>query len=254
MLHHELIPGTDRGTIVFIHGNSISSRVFDPQFTGNPWPWSRLRIDLPGHGNSPHRQEPDAYSLAAHRNAIRDTLAAVDDDFILVGCSLGGHLAIEVAPELRNLRGLLVHGSPPLGQPLNPNEAFLPSPELAKLFSPIANPDEIAKMFRHLCPNAIGHHHLTADFLRADPGVRESLAAEMATGAPLDEVAILRQLAVPKLVITTADDPFTNNDYILSLDIGLVIVALSEGGHYPSVTCPAEFTAQIQKFAQRVFT
>ena len=54
---------------------------------------------------------------------------------ILVGHSLGGHLAIEIAEKIDNLKGLIIIGTPPVKKPMNLEEAFLPIQEIQTFFT-----------------------------------------------------------------------------------------------------------------------
>jgi pimeloyl-ACP methyl ester carboxylesterase len=122
--------------VVLIHGNSSSSRVFSRQLDGRLGERFRLiAVDLPGHGESEDAKDPSAYSLPGHARAVR----AVVDAFGLheawfVGWSLGGHVALEMAPDLPQARGLLIFGAPPLTSGEAISEAFLPNPAMKFIF------------------------------------------------------------------------------------------------------------------------
>src|SRR5271155_2608648 len=85
---------------VLIHGNSSSSRAFSRQLDGPVGKRLRLvAVDLPGHGASDDAKDPSAYSLPGHARAVRSVVETLGlDDARLVGWSLGGHIALEMAP------------------------------------------------------------------------------------------------------------------------------------------------------------
>src|ERR1700733_10282688 len=95
--------------MVLIHGNSSSSRVFLRQLDGPLGRRFRLiAVDLPGHGESEDAREPSAYSLPGHARAVRAVVEALGIyEAHFVGWSLGGHVALEMAPDLRAARGFL---------------------------------------------------------------------------------------------------------------------------------------------------
>jgi pimeloyl-ACP methyl ester carboxylesterase len=102
---------------VLIHGNSSSSRAFSRQLDGPLGERFRLvAIDLPGYGASDNARDPSAYSLPGHARAVRVAVDALGlDDARFVGWSLGGHVALEMAPDLPRARGFLIFGTPPVG-------------------------------------------------------------------------------------------------------------------------------------------
>ena len=118
--------------VVFIHGNSSSSRAFSRQLEGPLGRRLRLvAVDLPGHGKSADAKDRGAYSLPGHARAVRAVVEALGiDEAHFVGWSLGGHIALEMAPDLRKPRGFVIFGTPPLTSGEAMSEAFLPNPAM----------------------------------------------------------------------------------------------------------------------------
>src|SRR6202167_1241333 len=102
--------------VVLIHGNSSSSSVFARQLEGPLGERFRLiAVDLPGHGRSDDAKDPSAYSLPGYARAVRTVLDALGIEAAhFVGWSLGGHVALEMAPDLRNPPRVVIFGTPPL--------------------------------------------------------------------------------------------------------------------------------------------
>ena len=119
---------------ILIHGNSSSSSVFARQLEGSLGARRRLiALDLPGHGASDDNLA--AYSLRGYARAVRALIDALGvEDAHILGWSLGGHIALELAPDLPRARGFVISGTPPLGFPPAMEEAFLPSPAMAFSF------------------------------------------------------------------------------------------------------------------------
>ena len=133
---YKIKKGQVKGTIVFIHGNSSSSFVFDEVLKCKSIPQTKIAVELPGHGiNTNLGHEVKDFSIEVYRAKLIDLLSRIDDDVLLVGNSLGGHLVIEVAQEVNRLKGLVIFGTPPLKKPLNLEEAFLPVDALQTFFT-----------------------------------------------------------------------------------------------------------------------
>jgi pimeloyl-ACP methyl ester carboxylesterase len=104
-LHHEL--AGEGQAVVFLHPGIADSRVWDPQWTSFD-AYQRVRLDLRGFGRSPVGSLPLTHAL--------DVARLLDDLDVsraaLVGCSLGGRIALELAvarPDL--VRALVLVGA-----------------------------------------------------------------------------------------------------------------------------------------------
>ncbi|MEV6899323.1 alpha/beta fold hydrolase [Amycolatopsis sp. NPDC051372] len=123
--------------VVFVHGNSSSSaawaRVLDGAFGQR---FRVLALDLPGHGESARAKDPAAYSIPGYARVVADFAeAAGAGDAVLVGWSLGGHIALSASTRLPGVRGIVVHGTPPVASPADLATAFLPNPAVATGFT-----------------------------------------------------------------------------------------------------------------------
>jgi 3-oxoadipate enol-lactonase len=90
--------------VVFIHPGIADSRVWDPQWASFAPPFSLVRCDLPGFGRTP--VEDTTLRFAAEVAALLDSLGLAGA--ALVGCSLGGRIALELAVARPELVGALV--------------------------------------------------------------------------------------------------------------------------------------------------
>jgi pimeloyl-ACP methyl ester carboxylesterase len=127
----------DGPAVVLIHGNSSSSRIFSRQLDGPLGRRFRLvAIDLPGHGLSEDARDPCAYSLPGHGRAVKavvDALGLTNAHF--VGWSLGGHVLLEMAPDLPEASGFVILGTPPISSRSRRDGAFLPHPTMGVIFN-----------------------------------------------------------------------------------------------------------------------
>ena len=73
-----------------------------------------IAVDLPGHGDSPCPDDPDAFTRDAALADIDEILETLDAPAVLVGHSLGGYLALAHAPTRPNIaRGIVVLNTGP---------------------------------------------------------------------------------------------------------------------------------------------
>lgn len=123
-------PKNDNPTLLLLHGNASSSKQFrhiidSPTINKG---WRIVTFDLPGHGCSSNA--PDVKTTYCHRGyadlAIRVLQHLNVESVVIVGWSLGGHIAIEMLPCLAHndpsmveeaprisVKGLMLIGIPP---------------------------------------------------------------------------------------------------------------------------------------------
>jgi len=235
--------GKREETIVFIHGNSSSSRVFNKIFTENELPFNLISFDLPGHGKSPHNNE---YSFEIFKGASLDLIRNIERDVLLIGHSLGGHLALEIAQEIPNLKGLVISGAPPFEKPMVLNEVFLPNPNIDTLFSENPSEDDIKKLLNSIVKNKTAIPIIKDDLLLTDSKVRSALAVDLSKEETfLDEKAIFLSLPVKKFIIHGEDDSLINLNYLHKLkhesNNSFDILMIKDCGHYPTIEQPEKF-------------
>lgn len=257
-MKYSIIKGKNKGTIVFIHGNSSSSNVFKKVLESDKISFTKIAIDLPGHGSSLDGYTIDEdFSIASYCNKLIAFLTQIDDDILLVGHSLGGHLAIEIVNKLLRLKGLIIFGTPPLKKPINFEEAFLPLPAMQTFFT--ENPTEIeieeaANVTVYRKENA---PKIIKDFKQANPTVRKALAVDLKKNRLSDQVQIFTKLKIPRYIIIGRQDPIVNLHYLEAIKNkcsgSCEIIYFDECGHYPSLEKPAEFTNTIKNIANNIF-
>jgi pimeloyl-ACP methyl ester carboxylesterase len=108
--------GTDGPRVVFVHGLFGQGRNWTTIAKGIAGGHRVTLLDLPNHGHSPWTERVDYEDMA---ETVADELAALDEPVTLVGHSMGGKVAMQLAlrrPEL--LRALAVVDIAPVEYPL----------------------------------------------------------------------------------------------------------------------------------------
>jgi pimeloyl-ACP methyl ester carboxylesterase len=244
--------------VVLIHGNSSSSRVFSRQLNGSLGQRFRLiAVDLPGHGASDDAKDPSAYSLPGHARAVRAVLDALAiDEAHFVGWSLGGHVALEMAPDLRAPRGFVIFGTPPLASGEAMSEAFLPNPAMRVTFRESVDSIEasayVAAFFRPGFANI--PKFFLDDVLRTDGRARSNLGASVQRGEARDECVVARDLKVPLAVLHGGDEQLVNGRYFGSVLMPtlwrVAVQMIPYAGHTPQWETPEAFDALIEAFVK----
>jgi pimeloyl-ACP methyl ester carboxylesterase len=228
--------GTGR-TVVLVHGNSASSAVWQGLLDG---PLGRrfrcLAVDLPGHGASPRGTD---YSVAGHAAAVAAFMAAAQaEDAVLVGWSLGGHVALEATAQLPQVPGLVLFGTPPVASAEAMARGFLPNPAMGVGFQgEVTVEDALRYGTAMLAPGSpVSPEVFVSEILATDPAARTGLAASVAEGRVVDEVELVGTLGRPLLVLHGGEDQLVSLDYLRS--IGLDVDVLPGVGHAIPVEAP----------------
>lgn len=256
-MKYNIVKGKDKGSIVFIHGNSSSSSVFSEVLNSELIRQTKIAIDLPGHGKSVNEyKNEDDFLINSYREKLIKLINTLDDNILLVGHSLGGHIAIEIAPQINKLKGILIFGTPPLKKPLNLEEAFLFSPKLQTFFTENISEIEAKEavevtLFNKQCAAVI-----IDDFKKTNPKVRKAIANDIAENRYLNQLKIFTDLTIPKYIIAGIHDPSVNLDYIKEVarkSYSCELIIFKNCGHYPSLEKPKKFNKTLERITKEVF-
>lgn len=124
--------------VLFIHGNSASSKAFSKQFVSPLIDKYRLiALDLLGHGASDQAKDPQStYNYEGYAHITKEVLQQMNlENPVVVGWSLGGHIGIALM-KIYKLAGLLITGTPPSTiEEGGIQKGFNPMPAIVDLFT-----------------------------------------------------------------------------------------------------------------------
>jgi pimeloyl-ACP methyl ester carboxylesterase len=258
-MYYTLLIGKQKGTIVFIHGNSSSSEVFIPILKSDKIAQSKLVLDLPGHGKSIDGYTDEAdFSMASYSEKIISLINQIDDDILICGNSLGGHIAIEVSEKIPRLKGLVIFGTPPLKKPFNFEEAFFSISEVQIYTSEYATDAEIEAAVNSIVFNKDRVETFIKSFKETNPKIRSALAKDFTENRWSNQFEIFTNLKIPKFIIAGSYDTCIITEYLLQVvkkSQGICeLISIKDCGHYPSIEVPEEFINTMQYITNKVFT
>lgn len=252
--------GGEGRPILFIHGNSSSAATFSGQLEGPLGSAYRcLAMSLPGHGASDSLATADDYSLPAYTAAVADVVKALTDaPPLLVGWSLGGHIALEALTVVPAIAGVCIYGTPPLGNPPDMEASFLPNPAMGVGFSDAVN-EEDARSYATSFMRPESETPIdacVADILATDGNARIGLGACVGAGNYSDEMEIVSSMTQPLAILHGVGEQLVAREYFERLDASRLwrgqVHDIEGAGHAPHLETPEAFDALLASFASEV--
>jgi 3-oxoadipate enol-lactonase len=252
-LHHE-VEGSGPA-VVFVHSGIADSRSWDPQWSSFER-YRRIRLDLRGFGRSPVGTLPLGHA--------RDVAELLDELGVsgaaLVGCSLGGRVALELAIARPDLVGalVLVGAALPGHEWSEEGRAYGQAEDEA-----VERGDLDAATELNLRMWVDGPRRSPAD---VDPAVREKLRemqrhaldlqapvwSELAEERLVEDLAgRLSEVRVPTLVLVGEEDVSDIHAIAARLAAGIPgarTATIARAAHVPNLERPADFDALVLGF------
>lgn len=214
---------------VWIHGAALGGHTWAPQPLG-------LVPDLPGHNAAARLQTP---TVRAYAKALEPTLPA---QFTMVGHSLGGMIAMDIAARMPERCRALVLVDPPLRMPLWVLRRY--GRVFARIAARVPGPKGIAALMalrverpasRPLVKSAIGS--------MTRGGLRDAMIASVG----FDGRALIPKLAMPTLVLLGKRSLLTGPRTARTFKAGLPngTVETWESGHMIPFDLPEQFFKRV---------
>ena len=255
---HGRIAVTDSGgpgaPVLLIHGNSACKEIFARQFESRLTQRYRLiAFDLPGHGTSADALDPQrTYSIPGYADVALEILRDLGVDHLAVlGWSLGGHVGIELLARDVDIAGLAITGTPPIGHNAADFAAgFRPQEHMDLTGKETFSDTDIQAYARNTAGTPAPF--LEAAVRRTDGRARRLMMEAAMAGRGADQRHVVSTSPVPVAVITGADEPFINNDYLLSFPYRNLwdrkVHVIPQTGHAPFWERPQTFNPLFERF------
>ena len=244
--------------LVLLHGWSLNLGVWEPLTRGLAARFRIIAIDLPGHGRSDW--DPRAASPAAQAWRVHETLAPLTERYALLGWSLGGQLAIDLAAAMpAGVERLALIATTPKFLAAPGWRCGSPGPLLARLIHRL-----------HVEGERAVRDFLALQVRGSDPGTAERVLATFAAAmrthgaAQLDALVsglarlrdsdlrrALPQLQVPALVVAGQQDRVIRPAAVRALAAALPrasYVEIAGAAHAPFLSHPVEFLQHLTEF------
>ncbi len=238
--------------IIFIHGNSMSSKIWRKQFEGAALERYRLiAFDLPGHGDSDNLE---SYGLPVLAESLTKVLKHFSPKrFVMVGNSLGGNLALQASTVASGCKGIMLVDSPVLGKPPALENALIPNPYIGMLFAreiDRANLDKIPGIVFHNLKDT--PDFVIPDYVRADGLNRQMVMESVNTSDYNDENEILKAHPYPVAIVSGKEEKLINNAYFDTLDVanlwGGKTILIENAAHCPQWENAEAFNGLLHEF------
>jgi pimeloyl-ACP methyl ester carboxylesterase len=212
--------GGEGPTVLLVHGNSACKEIFGRQLVSAlGLGYRMIAFDLPGHGASADAPDPTlTYSIHGYAAA---TMALLDqlkiDKAVIVGWSLGGHVALELMERWPGTVAAWITGTPPASG-ADMGEAFLPSEHMGLTFKDSFTDEEAAIYAQETVgANVSLLPWMVEACRRADGRFRPLMMQSAAEGRDLDGRKIAETSPLPLAVVSGSEEPFVNNAFLKSV-------------------------------------
>ena len=242
---------TTRGaSILFIHSNNSTKEAFKMQFQdrGLDQKYHLLALDLPGHGKS--ARFTGNYSLEIFTSCVAEFCKELKLELpVLVGHSLGGHIAIRASQKV-DLSALAVINTPPLNTPEDFHKGYRPNENFSFLFQAELLPAERKRVAKASAENTFLRDKIEEWIGVCDPHFRASFPKSFATD-PCGEVRIIQKLDIPFAYFGTSANDLINQAYVKGVVGEESYTEFESNFHYFHFEQSKAFNHQLRMFLKK---
>ena len=249
--------GMAKDTILFVHGNSASKSAFAKLFEAPElFEYRLLAFDLIGCGESPNANDPQKeYTIPELANLVIAFAKAMQlGKYVLMGWSLGGHIAIEMLNHGANPKAIILTGTPPCGPAIEEiATTFLPVPGAEVTSAETPTPDLLEAYIKTLYSPSSAPDILAKAVYRADGRLRSNLFAHFLTAQDMKpQRQTVAETQIPIALIQGELEPFFDPKLVDKLEFGNLWRGqtqwISGAGHAPFLDKPSEYAKIVAEF------
>lgn len=240
--------------ILCIHGNSSSGEIFRPILQSGITSTRRvLALDLPGHGSSSNANDPQrTYTMPGYAKAAVEVLRKLDiEEVVVVGWSLGAHIAVEMLPLFPGTKGVVLIGALLVAlydAPLDDDRTkWNMRDDLTK---------EDLTMFAKMGTGGPFEEWMAEAAIRTDFMARRVLFCNLGFGDCSNQQELIAATKVPTLVVVGTAERHLDNSKIKGLEYGGLwggkVVEIEGGEHCPLWEKPADVLPVLERFLSNV--
>jgi pimeloyl-ACP methyl ester carboxylesterase len=235
-----------------IHGNSSCRGVFRHQLDGYFGDRHLVTFDLPGHGASSNAPDPKrTYTRPGLAEATLEMLHRLGlTEVVVLGWSLGGHIALEMLPHFPGIRGLMIVGAPPISGG-NFALGFKGAPQTGAASKAALSEEERAGFLQAIFGRS-AEPFLHDAMARADGRFRERLFEAGRAGMGSDAQQLVQTNRTPLAVVNGAADNLVKVDYFDTIEYANLWEGrchrLDGSGHAPFFESPGDFNPILERF------
>ncbi|MYD08986.1 MAG: alpha/beta hydrolase [Chloroflexi bacterium] len=248
--------------LIMLHAGIADSRMWEHEFASLADSYRTLRYDMRGYGRS--LPAPGEFNIQDDLQGLLEALHVLAP-IILMGCSMGGGLAIDFAlAQPDRVAALILVGSDPAGFQ---SDAAWPDDLIAQSEAAFARRDidEVAELDMQIWFDGVGRSRADVDpAIRAKAyAIARQVTAHELSGIgehvrkPVDVPAArrLHELTMPALLVVGENDlPHLHEaaDYMAQRLPQARKLVLPNAGHLPNMEHPALFESKLREFLSAV--
>ena len=204
--------GTEK-TFVFIHANSIGAASFYKQMISKEGQkYKFISIDMPGHGASDFSLKPkEIYTLDSIATLMAETINELDvENCILIGHSLGGHIALRMVNKSNKIKGVVLANMSPIKNYNNLTYSYKVNDTFNLFFKPKINENEASKLAQvFVKDNVLADISFVDNIKNTDPNFRFVLGESFKTDNTND-FDLISKINIPIAMIYGEKDKIIN--------------------------------------------
>lgn len=230
----------DAPKLLFVHGWACTHDTMKPLISALSAAYHCYSVDLLGHGESPKSAD---YSITTQCSAIEATLAGVTEEMVVIGHSMGGQIALELAARGKARCAILLDPAHILPHSGAIKWGKLQQERLAQGDVP-KQMDQFARSQFHYYVDPVLIETLAATMQATDPDVVCSVWDAIIS---YDGESALNRLAVPVLTIF-ADAPLNDGRAMARASKHIHLAQTACSGHMQQYDAPDQVVTMIERF------